>query len=608
MPYKSDAQRKFFHTDTAKKEGITNAEVKEFDQASKGKELPEHTKKMADGGEAEFEDAVPGPSERLGIYNGKDGKQHAEHVMTAADGGVAEDVTDAGAKQIATDDSAPDKFMGELQVGIKNGINHDSDAVKSYLASKFSQLLRPGMGEGQAPLAQPQMPNRQDGSYHPEDEPINPQDPRADHLAKGGYPHVTFMENQTPAENEKTTHLAKGPAKMAEGGAIHKAEDKNKEPAKPADINMSHEKKLSAIYKAMGIKKYSDGGTPTGDVDPSQLPTPSQNDPGYWDKIKDALSQVGSTLGSALPTMPGVAEGAANAASTPGIAPAVNAALGTNLEGPAAIPATAAPAPSAPPVMPPAAPVKLPTGPTVGGNTAPGASELNNLFNQDTSKLTEGVNAEDRNALVNKIGTQQHGLGAIIAQAVSGLGDALAAKGGKEQHSLQGIFSMQKEQRDEALANFDKARQDRIQKLALQTQMGNNSIQKLAAQDAYGVDDHLNTMLGAPTGTAHKDLPLYFQMKSAQVAQQEKDADLYMKAHSQAASDVDSAVKNASVLNVKPSSAQLQASGAKLADQYYNRAKGNILVKPSDGGQAQWIPAQNLSKAKQMDPNLTVQP
>lgn len=42
MPYKSDAQRRFFHTDTAKKAGITGKEVKEFDQASKGMDLPDH--------------------------------------------------------------------------------------------------------------------------------------------------------------------------------------------------------------------------------------------------------------------------------------------------------------------------------------------------------------------------------------------------------------------------------------------------------------------------------------------------------------------------------------------------------------------------------------
>jgi len=49
MPYKSDAQRRFFHTDTAKKKGITEETVNEFDKASKGKKLPE--KKMAFGGE-----------------------------------------------------------------------------------------------------------------------------------------------------------------------------------------------------------------------------------------------------------------------------------------------------------------------------------------------------------------------------------------------------------------------------------------------------------------------------------------------------------------------------------------------------------------------------
>lgn len=40
MPYKSDAQRKFFHSPGAKKAGITQAVVKEFDHASKGKDLP----------------------------------------------------------------------------------------------------------------------------------------------------------------------------------------------------------------------------------------------------------------------------------------------------------------------------------------------------------------------------------------------------------------------------------------------------------------------------------------------------------------------------------------------------------------------------------------
>lgn len=45
MPYKSDAQRRFFHSEGAKKAGITEKEVKEFDKASKGKELPDKAPK-----------------------------------------------------------------------------------------------------------------------------------------------------------------------------------------------------------------------------------------------------------------------------------------------------------------------------------------------------------------------------------------------------------------------------------------------------------------------------------------------------------------------------------------------------------------------------------
>jgi len=44
--YVSDAQRRFFHTDTARKKGITSAQVKEYDTASKGLTLPEHVTKQ----------------------------------------------------------------------------------------------------------------------------------------------------------------------------------------------------------------------------------------------------------------------------------------------------------------------------------------------------------------------------------------------------------------------------------------------------------------------------------------------------------------------------------------------------------------------------------
>lgn len=45
MPYKSNKQRKFFHTATAQSEGITPKMVKEFDKASKGLKLPNKKKK-----------------------------------------------------------------------------------------------------------------------------------------------------------------------------------------------------------------------------------------------------------------------------------------------------------------------------------------------------------------------------------------------------------------------------------------------------------------------------------------------------------------------------------------------------------------------------------
>lgn len=649
MPYKSDSQRKFFHTDTAKAAGITGDEVKEFDKASKGKELPEHAKKMADGGtvgesdEADLpiepikspEDAVstladqaPSPIQKfLSAVGNMPVKPVIAPKYTGiefskrfADGGLSDDVTDAGTAKIDTNDNPPDKFMGELQVGIKNGINHDSDAVKSYLASKFAQLLQPTMED----TVSHDIPTELSGSNAPDEHfaltgTENTSEPNEAYtltgkkgMSDGGYPHVTFMEDETPEAVKKTTHLADAP-KMAEGGTIHKAEDRNKEPAKPKDIEMSHEKKLDSIYRAMGVKGYDDGGVVTPPTD--SLPTPTPSDPTYWDQIKSALSKFSDSpaaniAGMAANPVSGVANVVENAA--PGImkaeGPAASQVMGAMAGGAtptlpvATPPVPPAVAPIAPPVMPPA----MATKPSAPGSTVDNDA-LNNLFNQDTSKLEQGVTPEDRQALVNQLQTQQHGIGNVIAEAVSGLGDAFAAKGGKEQHSLQGIFSMQKDQRAEALANFDKARQDRLQKLDIQTKTGDNAIKKLAAQDAYGTDEHLNAMLGAPKGTAHKDLGLYFQAKAQQAVQQERDADLYLKGHAQAGTDVDNAVKGASMLNIKPSAAQIEAAGNKRAEQLINGAKGNVLVKRSNG-QMGWIPAASVARAQQLDPSLQVQP
>lgn len=45
MPYVSDAQRRFFHSPGAKRAGLTSADVKHWDAASKGRKLPERVGK-----------------------------------------------------------------------------------------------------------------------------------------------------------------------------------------------------------------------------------------------------------------------------------------------------------------------------------------------------------------------------------------------------------------------------------------------------------------------------------------------------------------------------------------------------------------------------------
>lgn len=41
MPYKSEAQRRFFNSDRAKEKGISQKTVDEYNKASKGMSLPE---------------------------------------------------------------------------------------------------------------------------------------------------------------------------------------------------------------------------------------------------------------------------------------------------------------------------------------------------------------------------------------------------------------------------------------------------------------------------------------------------------------------------------------------------------------------------------------
>jgi hypothetical protein len=49
MPYASERQRRFFHSPGAKKAGLSGADVKKWDKASKGMQLPETAKHLKPG-------------------------------------------------------------------------------------------------------------------------------------------------------------------------------------------------------------------------------------------------------------------------------------------------------------------------------------------------------------------------------------------------------------------------------------------------------------------------------------------------------------------------------------------------------------------------------
>lgn len=503
-----------------------------------------------------------------------------ERKKKMAEGGVVEDEKKKG--DIANMEDSPEAFEAAMKGA---NVDRSTAPVQSYLGKMFGGL----MGKDEEKKEPEGMAHG--GEVEVEDDEVEMS--KKEFVAE----HENLIKNLQPAVDEqaKQEKELQEIQNHAHGGVV------------------SDDEKRNAIYKAMGMGKYAVGGVVQPPVGP-QLGIPDRGDPNFWENIKNALTKVAAPITKPIELASDVTQAAMPALETAGrhLAPpavaAVNELTGANFPIPEApkTPDLGTPTPLSAPVTPPPTP-KMPATPVSVPKTetgsVPAAPKIEGLFNQDTSKLTEGVDATDRQAVVQNLAEKQGGLGSIIAQALAGLGDAVSAKGGREQHALKDIFTMQKQQREEALANFDKERQSRLEQLDLKTKMGENAIKELAAQDAYGVDESLNRQIGAPAGTKHKDLPLYMQMASAKAQAAEKDADLRMRAMKQASDDVEAAVKNAGMFSFKPSAEQIKAQGAKLADQYFNRAKGNVLFQPSDGQKAVWIPAKNLGRAQQMDPN-----
>lgn len=269
------------------------------------------------------------------------------------------------------------------------------------------------------------------------------------------------VQPQGPSDEEKRDLVAKalqdGSIKMADGGLPQ-------DPALPPDA--PQESKLQAILKAMGMAG--------SDAITSILPG-SQ-------KLANAVAPV-----------------AASAASAPGIASAVNAGLGTNLEEPAIPPAAPplTPAPMAPPAVAPAVPHAGGTVPP-GAPKAPAANPLDQLGQFDANAATPGLNPGDRQALAGDLQKNQHTYGNYLAEALAGIGDSLAARGGVQQNSLGQIFGLQTQQRQEALDNFDKARQSAVEHFNMKNQADAALISNLKARGELQVSPSIAKAIGHP--------------------------------------------------------------------------------------------------------------
>lgn len=287
------------------------------------------------------------------------------------------------------------------------------------------------------------------------------------------------------------------------------------EPAKPKDIDKSKEEKLKAVYKAMGMPCLDDGGVVTPES-AQPAPPPAPGTPGWMSWVQNALAAVKSGASDALaPIMApanAIAPSIANAAQvvTPavvgglnGVSQAANSMLGTSIPPVPAPPMPPTPSPMsvanvAPSPVQNAAPLHPPM--TMGAPSSASAAPnpMDQLGKFDPSTIAPGMNASDRQNLANQGIANQHTFGNYLAEALGGLGDAVAARGGVQQNSLGSIFALQKQQRDEALSNFDKAREIAVQNFTAKNQADQDLINNLKAKGELQVSPGIAKAIGHP--------------------------------------------------------------------------------------------------------------
>lgn len=271
----------------------------------------------------------------------------------------------------------------------------------------------------------------------------------------------------------------------------------HKAPEGPSDAE-----KKELVHKALKEKriKLDDGGAvPAAPALPADAPQESK-----LQAIWDALKMAGSQAVAPLKPLLAPAQAAGALAANPDVQNAAGSVVNTLASSLGAkdpiIPPVAVPPAAAAPV-PPAVPPAPATAPTAAPQVAAGSptpDPLAQLGKFDPSTVAPGMNADDRQALANQGIANQHTFGNYVAEALGGIGDALAAKGGVQQNSLGSIMGMQKQQRDEALNNFDQARDIAVQNHTMKNQADQDLINNVKAKGEMIVSPQIAQSLGHP--------------------------------------------------------------------------------------------------------------
>lgn len=265
MPFESEAQRRFMYSQHPEL-------AKEFEKATpKDADLPEHVKKMADGGTSEGEKIEPG------VYGETDPGNLYKMITSLAGGIGAGQLAGAGAGALADIPEALENLgeTGSVKMGpegsdlasklvryskgtmgkgtpneveiqnvkgapediAKLGFGTDPASIPSHILDAHGipwEDAEPALNptpESQNPTAPfgqdlrelwSDMAQKQSGTppqalgHYVNPNTIGP----STNMAEGGkvdYPHVTFMEDQTPEGVKKTTHLAKSHEEPEDG-------------------------------------------------------------------------------------------------------------------------------------------------------------------------------------------------------------------------------------------------------------------------------------------------------------------------------------------------------------------------------------------------------